>query len=75
MPESKQNMEALKACFPLEVLAQGRRSEIFRELTSFAQQIIHQNDPTLLRIAVFKFVTQSRHKTIQHYKKAYMEKS
>ena len=54
-------------CFPLAVLAQGRRNEIFKELTSTTQQIMHQNDPTQLRIAVFNFVTKSKHKTIQKY--------
>ena len=60
-------------CFPLSILAQGRRSEIFKELNSLTQSLMLQNDPTKLRREVFKFMTNSRHRTIQHYKKTYEE--
>ena len=60
-------------CFPLSILAQGRRSEIFRGLSSLTQSIMLQNDPTKLRREVFKFMTNSRHRTIQNYKKTYEE--
>ena len=60
-------------CFPLAILAQCRRIEIFRALRSLTQNLIQQNDPTLLRRAVYTFMTKSRHITIQNYKKRYQE--
>ena len=60
-------------CFPLAVLAQCRRHEVFRGLDEPVQAIIYQNDPTLLRRAVDTFMTNSRHPTIQAYKKRYEE--
>ena len=60
-------------CFPLSILAQCRRIEIFRGLSCFIQNLIQQDDPTLLRRAVYSFMTNSRHKTIQNYKKRYQE--
>ena len=60
-------------CFPLSILAQGRRSEIFRALSSLTQIMMLQNDPNKLRREVFKFMTNSRHRTIQNYKKKYEE--
>ena len=60
-------------CFPLAILAQCRRIEIFRGLRSLTQNLIQQNDPTLLRRAVYTFMTKSRHTTIQNYKKRYQE--
>ena len=56
-------------CFPLSILAQGRRSEIFSGLSSLTQTIMLQNDPTQLRREVYKFMNNSRHRTIQNYKK------
>ena len=56
-------------CFPLAILAQCRRIEVFRGLSSFIQNLIQQDDPTLLRRAVYSFMANSRHKTIQNYKK------
>ena len=57
-------------CFPLAILAQGRRLEVLRNLNASTQNILQQNDPTMLRRAVLAFVTKSRHKTIQKYKKS-----
>ena len=39
-------------CFPLAVLAQCIREEIFQDLDSSTQNLIRQNDPTLLRRAI-----------------------
>ena len=58
-------------CFPLAILAQGKRNEILRELRSMAQSLMLQNDTTLFRREVYKVITNSRHKTIQNYKRAY----
>ena len=60
-------------CFPLAILAQGRRIEIKRNLSSSIQNIMQQNDPTMLRRAVLTFITKSRNKTIQKYKRTYGE--
>ena len=60
-------------CFPLSVLAQCRRQEIFHQLYSPIKNLAHQGDPTLLRRAIFTFMTNSRHQTIQEYKRRYQE--
>ena len=60
-------------CFPLSILAQGRRSEIFRGLSSQTQSIMLENDPTQLRREVYQFMKNSRHRSIQKYKKTYEE--
>jgi hypothetical protein len=60
-------------CFPLAILAQCRRLEIFRGLSCLTQNLIQQDDPTLFRRAVYSFMTNSRHKTIQNYIKRYQE--
>ena len=60
-------------CFPLSILAQGRRHEIFQEMSEPIQSIIRQNDPTLLRMAVHKFMADSNSETIQKYKQEYEE--
>ena len=60
-------------CFPLAILAQCRRPEIFRGLRSLTQNLIQQDDPTLFRRAVYSFMTNSRHKTIENYIKRYQE--
>ena len=58
-------------CFPLSILAQCRRSEIFQKLDNSVQALIMKNDPTLLRNAVNSFMTKSEHPTIKAYKQRY----
>ena len=60
-------------CFPLSVLAQCRRQEIFQNLTTPIRGLIQQGDPTLLRRAVHSFMMKSRHSKIQAYKRRYQE--
>ena len=60
-------------CFPLAILAQCRRVEVFRELDGSIQNLIQQDDPTLLRRAVYTFMKNSRNKKIKDYKKSYDE--
>ena len=60
-------------CFPLSILAQCRRHEIFRHLNFQTKNLIQQNDPSLLRSAVHAFMTNTRHQTIQQYKRQYQE--
>ena len=60
-------------CFPLAVLAQCRRSEIFKHLNEPTKTLIFKNDPTLLRSAVCSFITNTQNEKIQDYKKRYQE--
>ena len=60
-------------CFPLSVLAQCRRPEIFRQLNMQIQNIISTDDPTLLRQAVYNFMSNSKNQRILSYKKQYEE--
>ena len=60
-------------CFPLAILAQCRRREIFQELNGAIQNIIQQNDPTLVRRAVYIFMKNSTNQKIKEYKKRYGE--
>ena len=60
-------------CFPLSVLAQCRRQEIFQHLSSQIKRLAQQDDPTLLRRAIYAFMATSRHRTIQEYKKMYQD--
>ena len=58
-------------CFPLSILAQGRRIEIYRELSKRTQSIIDQNNPNSLRKEIVNFMIQSRHSRVQIYKKEF----
>ena len=60
-------------CFPLAIMAQCRRYGIYHELNDRMKDLIHQNDPTLLRKAICSFMTNSTHPTIQEYKRRYEE--
>ena len=60
-------------CFPLSVLAQCRREEIFPDLTSPIKSLAQQGDPTLLRRAIWTFITNSSHQKIQEFKRRYHE--
>ena len=60
-------------CFPLAILAQCRRVEVFRELDGSIQNLIQQDDPTLLRRAVYTFIKNSRNQKIKDYKRRYEE--
>ena len=60
-------------CFPLSVLAQCRRLEIFRQLDVQTQNIVNTGDPTLLRKAVYNFILNSKNQKIINYKMEYEE--
>ena len=60
-------------CFPLAVIAQCRRTEIFNNLTKPVQAIITVNNPTLLRNAVKSFMENSQESKIEEFKKNYEE--
>ena len=60
-------------CFPLAILAQCRRPEIFNQFDGSMQHLIYQNNPTILRQQVQKFMMGSTHPKIQEYKSRYEE--
>ena len=60
-------------CFPLAVIAQCRRTEIFNNLTKPVQAIITRNNTTLLRNAVKSFMENSQESKIEEFKKNYEE--
>ena len=60
-------------CFPLSVLAQCRRIEIFQNLNFQTKNLIQEGNPTLLRRSVHTFMKNSRHQTVQEYKRRYQE--
>ena len=60
-------------CFPLSILAQCRRPEIFQNLNSQTRSLVQQNDPSLLRRVVHTFMMNSRHRAIQEYRRQYKE--
>ena len=60
-------------CFPLSVLAQCRRQEIIQNMNEGIKSLIQKHDPSLLRRAVHAFMANSRHQTIQEYKRRYSE--
>ena len=60
-------------CFPLSVLAQCRRSEIFKHLNESTKSLIFKNDPTLLRKAVCSFMTNTQNKKVKDYQRRYEE--
>ena len=60
-------------CFPLATLAQCRRREILQSLDRSTQNLVQQNDPTLLRRAVYSFMATSRNQKIKEYKRRYEE--
>ena len=60
-------------CFQLATLAQCRRREILQNLDRSTQNLVQQNDPTLLRRAVYSFMATSRNQKIKEYKRRYEE--
>ena len=58
-------------CFPLAIIAQCRRPEVFDKLSDSLKNLIYQNDPTLFRQEVHQFMTKSRNPTIQNFKRRY----
>ena len=58
-------------CFPLAVIAQCRRPEIFSRLDVQVQNIINQNNPTLLRHEVKGFIMNCQHVRVKEFQKNY----
>ena len=60
-------------CFPLAIMAQCRRPEVFQDLSSEIQSIVRQNNSTLLRLAVRKFMLGMKHKALIDFRRQYEE--
>ena len=58
-------------CFPLAVIAQCRRKDIFRNLTPKLQLMVRQNDSNSLRLSVMKFMMSSKHENIIAFQTRY----
>ena len=58
-------------CFPLAIMAQCRRPEVFQDLSSEIQSIVRQNNSTLLRLAVRKFMLGMKHKALIDFRRQY----
>ena len=60
-------------CFPLAILSQCQRPDIFQKLSDSLQLLVHQQDPNILRNEIYRFMTHSKHPRIQEYKRRYEE--
>ena len=60
-------------CFPLSVIAQCKRPDIYNELEKHILDLIVQNKPTLLRRAVRDYMDNSKNSNIINYKKRFEE--
>ena len=60
-------------CFPLAIIAQCRRPEVFQELDEPIRIIISQRNPNALRKAVQQFMTKSINKRILKFRENYEE--
>ena len=58
-------------CFSLATIAQCKRHAIYSNLKPQIQNIIMQNDPTRLRLAVKEFMISSNHKTVHEFRQRY----
>ena len=65
--------EAKGNCFPLAVLDQCKRPEIFPTLNSSIQEIVKENNQLLLRKAVKNFMLNSSNSRIQEVKRNYKD--
>ena len=63
--------EAKGDCFPLAIISQCKRPEIFHTLNSSIQEVIEQNDPSLLRMTVINFMMDTLHPKVKEYEANY----
>ena len=63
--------EAKGNCFPLAILDQCHRKEIFENLQSSVKQVIELNDPTYLRKQIYSFISQSADSRIKEWRRSY----
>ena len=60
-------------CFPLAIIAQCKRKEIYNNLPRNIQRIISQNDPTIFRKALRDSILKSNDEMIKNFRKNYDE--
>ena len=63
--------EALGDCFPLSVLQQLNRPEIFKELSTSLKKIVFNKNQSKLRQEISNFMVTSRHPRLIDYKKQF----
>ena len=63
--------EALGDCFPLSVLQQLNRPEIFKDLSSTLKKIVYNKNQSKLRQEISNFMVTSRHPRLIDYKKQF----
>ena len=63
--------EAKGDCFPIAVLDQCHRKEIFENLPLLVKQVIELNDPTFLRKQVYFFISNSEDPKIKEWRRSY----
>ena len=62
-------------CFPLAIIAQCRRPEVFQETDEPVRIVISQRNPNALRKAVQQFMTKSIHKQYEEVLAAFEKKT
>ena len=60
-------------CFPLALIAQCRREDIFMELTDELKSLILKDNSILIRLAVKKFMMNPKYDVIKDYKRNFEE--
>jgi len=60
-------------CFPLAIIAQCKREEIFIKLPKNIESIIVQDEPTKFRLAVRNFILHSKNVNIRNFREQYEE--
>ena len=64
--------EGLGNCFPISIIQQCRRPEIFNQLKIVMKMILrHHNPHGILRVVVKQFITNSKHPNIARFKERY----
>ena len=58
-------------CFPLSIIAQCKRSDIYDELEKHITDLIIQNKPTLFRRAVRDYIDNSNNSSVVKYRKQF----
>ena len=60
-------------CFPLAMIANCKREEIYTKLPQNIQSMILQDDPTKFRMAVRNFILHSKNVNIKNFREQYEE--
>ena len=60
-------------CFPLALIAQCRREDIFTELTDELKSLILEDNSTSIRLAVKRFMTNPEYDVVRNFKRNFEE--